>query len=537
MSVAVTVVPDVPTGTLNVHVNDPVAPVVKEPTVQLELGISTSSTFSPTRLVSEKLVPETVTAAPTGPCVGVTAIAGAITVNVAEAMFVPSDATIVCAPWATTGIATVHEKLPVAFEEQVESADTPFSVKVIDLLAANPVPVAVVVLPTLPLVGLSERNACAVNVTEAMFVPSDAFIACAPFGAAGIVTPHEKPPVAFDEQVEVAGTPSSVKVIDLLAANPVPVAVVVLPTIPLVGLSERNACTVNVAGPLFVPSDAAIVCVPWGTAGIVTPHEKLPVVSDEQVEGAGTPFSVNVIGLPAANPVPVAVVVLPTIPLVGFTENNATTVNVAEAMFVPSDAFIASAPFGAAGIVTPHEKLPVVSDEQVEVAGAPPSVKVIGLLAANPVPVAIVVLPTIPLVRLSERNASTVNVAEEIFVPSDAFIVCAPFGTVGIVTPHEKPPVAFDEQVESAGTLSRVKLIVSDAANPEPVAIVVFPTVPPVGLSARVGSISKEERWPAGPFAGRLENVVVPVANKLAEANTTVARMAQLNHRTESPEW
>ncbi len=131
-----------------------------------------------------------------------------------------------------------------------------------------------------------------------------------------------------------------------------------------------------VAGALFTPSDATIVCAPFGTAGIVTVQEKLPFAPDEQVEVAATPFRVNVIVWEAAKPVPVAVVALPTTPLVGFGENSASTVNVAEAMFVPSDATIGCAPCGTAGIVTVHEKLPVGSDEQVEAAATPSSVNV-----------------------------------------------------------------------------------------------------------------------------------------------------------------
>jgi hypothetical protein len=85
-SVAVTVDPDVPLGTLNVQLNDPVASVVSEPIVQLEVGITTPSKASPTRPVNEKPVPDTVTVAPKGPCPGVTAIAGVVTANVPPAV-------------------------------------------------------------------------------------------------------------------------------------------------------------------------------------------------------------------------------------------------------------------------------------------------------------------------------------------------------------------------------------------------------------------------------------------------------------------
>ncbi len=59
-----TVVPDVPLGTANVQLNDPVAPVVREPAVQFV--IITPSKTSPTGLLAEKPIPDTVTVAPTG---------------------------------------------------------------------------------------------------------------------------------------------------------------------------------------------------------------------------------------------------------------------------------------------------------------------------------------------------------------------------------------------------------------------------------------------------------------------------------------
>ena len=81
-SVTVTVVPDVPRGTANVQLKDPVPPVVKEPLVQLVIVLeSRISDFS--AVDTEKPVPDTVTIEPTGPRVGLTLIAGVFTaVNV-----------------------------------------------------------------------------------------------------------------------------------------------------------------------------------------------------------------------------------------------------------------------------------------------------------------------------------------------------------------------------------------------------------------------------------------------------------------------
>jgi hypothetical protein len=82
-AVAVTVVPDVPLGTLNVQLNDPVPPVVKEPLVQFVIVLESKT--RPTVLNTEKPVPETVTVAPTGPLAGLTAILGVVTLKLADA--------------------------------------------------------------------------------------------------------------------------------------------------------------------------------------------------------------------------------------------------------------------------------------------------------------------------------------------------------------------------------------------------------------------------------------------------------------------
>ncbi len=71
-SVAVTVVPDVPLGTENPHEKAPAASEVVEPLVHA--ATVTPSNVSATGWETEKPVPETVTAAPTGPCPGPTVI-------------------------------------------------------------------------------------------------------------------------------------------------------------------------------------------------------------------------------------------------------------------------------------------------------------------------------------------------------------------------------------------------------------------------------------------------------------------------------
>ena len=168
-SVAVTVVPDVPLGTLNVHVNVPAPPVVKEPLVQL--AIDTPSKTSPTECVTEKPVPATVTVAPTGPWAGFTVIAGDVTVNAPVAVWPPTSVAVTVVPDVPTGTLNVHVNAPappVVKEPLVQlEIVTPSKTSPTTLATEKPVPATVTVAPTGPWVGLTvmagvvTRNVCA----------------------------------------------------------------------------------------------------------------------------------------------------------------------------------------------------------------------------------------------------------------------------------------------------------------------------------------------------------------------------------------
>ena len=81
--VAITIVPDVPFRTENVHVKAPELSVISEPGEQLKIG-TWSNTREANGVNTENPVPRTVTDAPTGPCPGITAIASGVTVNETE---------------------------------------------------------------------------------------------------------------------------------------------------------------------------------------------------------------------------------------------------------------------------------------------------------------------------------------------------------------------------------------------------------------------------------------------------------------------
>jgi hypothetical protein len=77
----VTVVPEVPLGTSKVQEKWPEASDVKEPLVQIET-VTVSNTRDVNGVETENPVPATITVAPSGPWLGVTVIAGTVTVNV-----------------------------------------------------------------------------------------------------------------------------------------------------------------------------------------------------------------------------------------------------------------------------------------------------------------------------------------------------------------------------------------------------------------------------------------------------------------------
>ena len=264
-SIAITVVPEVPLGAVNAQEMAPVLPALSDPVVHWVI-VTASNTREVTIFETENPVPDTVTAAPTGPCPGATVIVSAVTLNVAWADGPTTSVAVTVVPDVPLGTAKAHENAPELFvvsEPLVQTVTVTVS-NTSDANAADcekPVPATVTAAPTGPCFGVTViAGTVTVNVAEPVFVPSDATIVCAPAGTVGITTVHEKLP--FERavvQVEAAGTRSSVNEIGALAANPVPVAVVELPMGPLVGFSEREAPTVNVARPVFTPSVATMV--------------------------------------------------------------------------------------------------------------------------------------------------------------------------------------------------------------------------------------------------------------------------------------
>jgi hypothetical protein len=105
-------------GTVNVHVKVPVEEVVTEVQVWVTI-VPPAMEIEPIAVLIEKPVPVTVTEVPIGPEAGDREIAGAVTVNVADAvsrgtvpMSLP-DRTTAYVPAAIEGTVNVHVKVPV----------------------------------------------------------------------------------------------------------------------------------------------------------------------------------------------------------------------------------------------------------------------------------------------------------------------------------------------------------------------------------------------------------------------------------------
>ena len=155
-SVAVTVVPDDPLGTVNVQLNAPVPSIVKEPLVQLAIVIP-SKTSDASVVDTEKPVPDTVTVAPTGPWVGLTVIVGVVTVNVLVAACPPTSVAVTVVPDVPLGTSNVHVNAPVppvVNGPPVQLAIvTPSKTKTTVLVTEKPVPDTVTVARTGPWTG------------------------------------------------------------------------------------------------------------------------------------------------------------------------------------------------------------------------------------------------------------------------------------------------------------------------------------------------------------------------------------------------
>jgi hypothetical protein len=253
--VAVTVVPEVPDGTLNVQLNVPAGADVKEPAVQVV--IVTPSKTSPTRLDAEKPVPATTTVAPTGPWPGVTVMAGVVTVNVPPAVLALTSVAVTVVPEVPLGTRNVQLNVPVAPVVREPGVHvvmvTPSKTSPTKLVTEKPVPATVTVAPNGPWAGLTVMaGVVTVNVPVAVFPPTSFAVTVVPDAPTGTLNVQLNAPVA-----SVVNEPLVQVVIALVSKvnedsavdteKPDPATVTVAPMGPCAGVTViAGVVTVNV---------------------------------------------------------------------------------------------------------------------------------------------------------------------------------------------------------------------------------------------------------------------------------------------------
>lgn len=385
-------------------------------------------------------------------------------------------------------------------EVQVRLVVGPLQVRVTVDDPMNPVPVAVVELPTIPADGVRTRfdPTRYVAVAELLDV-SVAVTRWPPWTAAGTVNEQEKKPVAFVVALQRARAPGA-QVTEVTSAppNPFPIAVEVDPTTPTAGASARLETIVNVL--VAELDDASVAVTEWGpaTAGgtwkaqvndPVAPVTSEPLVHTRPMLGA---VQVRPTFEVPANPVPEAVVLLPTIPLVGLRTSFAVTVNEVVAKSLAASVPVTVwAPLTAAGTTKEQLKSPVGFVVEVHRVAPPGDQETVTAeLAAYPWPVAVTGVATGPTETLKEIEGATVNVALAIWAPALPVTTFAPIGALGTVIEQLQSPTAPTVPVGVQLTAPPEKVTENDVplGNPAPVTTTLVPTIPPVGLRLKLGA-------------------------------------------------
>lgn len=210
-SVAVTVEPEVSPGTLNVHEKVPVAPAVNDPDEQLSIATE-SNTKEASAVETEKPVPDTVTAAPTGPWPGVIEMATVETMNETTLVWVSvvtSVPTMLYDPAGWFGTVNVQEKAPLGFvviveplaiptEQPVAVSTIPLKATVASSLTVKPAPSTTKEAPTGPWAG-ETVIAGVVTVKVAVAVWPPLFVATTelPVVSDGTENPQDQSPSEF----------------------------------------------------------------------------------------------------------------------------------------------------------------------------------------------------------------------------------------------------------------------------------------------------------------------------------------------------
>jgi len=291
VSVAVTVVPEVPLGTANEQLNVPVPLVVRPPPIE-QVPIDTPSKMSPAVLDTENPLPETVTTAPTGPRFGLTVIVGVVTVNFPVACCPPMSVAATTVPEVPLGTRNVQLKAPVRpvdSDPLVQLETTTLSNTRLTVLdSEKPEPDTDTCSPIGPCFGLTViLGTVTVKVPVAVWPPTSVAVTVVPEVPLGTANVHEKSPeesVPSEPLVQLGiVTPSRTSPTVLDTENPVPATVTVAPTGPWLGLTVMlGVVTVNVGAVVRVLVAVSSPTTEYGPAtslGTAKVQLKAPVPS------------------------------------------------------------------------------------------------------------------------------------------------------------------------------------------------------------------------------------------------------------------
>lgn len=334
-SVALTIVPDVPLGTLNVQLNVPVEPVVKEPLVQVVIPLE-SKTSDASAVDTEKPVPDTFTDAPTAPEVGLTVIAGVVTLNVPLALWPPSSVAFTVVPDVPLGTLKVQLNAPVEPDAreplvQVEIVSESNTSEVSAADTEKPVPDTFTVAPTGPVVGLSViAGVVTMNFPVAVWPPTSVAFTVVPDVPLGTLNAQLNAPVPLVVreplvQLEIVFVSNTSDVSAIDTEKPVPDTVTTAPIGPDVGLTViAGVVTANVPLAVEPPVPVAFTVVPevpLGTLNVQLNAPVAPVVKEPlvQLEIVFESKASDVSAVDAGKLVPETVTVAPTGPWPGVT--------------------------------------------------------------------------------------------------------------------------------------------------------------------------------------------------------------------------
>ena len=322
-------------GTVKVTVDDPLAFVVP-PAVMVAVVPSTLTVRAD---VAAKPAAVIVALVPTGPDVGVSPVAEAVTVKFVAEVAVFDEASVTTTLWAPLGTAgtlnvTVEDPLPFVVPPEVMVALVPSTLTVSAELSAKPVAEIVALVPTGPDVGASPvaEAVTAVGVTVKLVAEVAVFDEAsvtttlwAPLGTDGTVKVTVDDPLAFvvPPEVMVALVPPTLTVRADEAAKPWAVMVALVPTGPDVGVSPvAEVVTVKFVAEVAVFDEASVTTTLWaplgtdGTVNVTVEDPLVPVVAPE-VMVAVVPPTLTVRADEAAKPWAVMVALVPTGPDVG----------------------------------------------------------------------------------------------------------------------------------------------------------------------------------------------------------------------------